>query len=118
MSLRTIKALTPKKRLFGYSDSNRRRAEKYSLPHASGLTPPKKRIPPSDIRNRSTSRIGSDSVSNKRAQDHKSKGLRVRNGNIKAERSRSPKRQKRKNDPVSLPPFGRILADSPTHEHN
>ena len=110
MPLRTVRAQTPKKRSYEGPSSSRRRMEKHSSRHASGLSPPRKRMTPSIVKNRSTGRTGTDPVNKKRVEDHKSPGLRVRDGNN--DKDRSPKRQKRKKDLVPLP-FGRILADSP-----
>jgi hypothetical protein len=121
MTLRTVKAQTPRKRTFEASNSSsRRHVEKNSSRHASGLTPPTKRMATSSsVRIGSSSRADTNSVSNLRKQDQKSLGLRVRDVNNGDDgSSRSPKRQKRKKALISLPPFGRILADSPTQNND
>jgi len=119
MTLRTVKAQTPRKRTFEALDSSsRRNLEKNGSRHASGLTPPVKKMTTSFIRNGSSNRAGTNSINYTRTQDQKILGIRVYDGNSGDACSRSPKRQRRKKAQISQPPFGRILTDSPTQNND
>jgi len=117
MRLRTVKAQVPKKKSNEDSSSsrrvalrnrsneslapNRRQIEKQNKRHVSSLTSPRKRTIPPMARGKSRDR---------KYDDHNNSEVRARNHDNDGERS--PKRRKRKQDPVALP-FGSILADSP-----
>jgi len=119
MTLRTIKAQTPRKRTFEALDSSsRRHVEKNGSRYASGLTPPVKKMTTSFTRNGSSNRAGTNSINYTRTKDQKILGLRVYDGNSADANSRSPKRQRRKKAQISQPPFGLILDDSPTQNND
>jgi len=117
MPLRTTKASAAKKRSHEDSGSSRRqRTEQENSRPFSRLTPPRKRMTPTIVRNRSTIRTTKDAdmADSRMVKDNKISGFRQRDVNVNLEEQvRSPKLKKRKQETAALP-FGTILADTPT----